>query len=250
MARTVFITGASSGFGFALAHLYAKAGDRVALAARRKERLDALADELRNAGGTALALVCDVSDRTAVHEAVRQCEAELGPVDLLIANAGLSKRVKARAFDAEVMDKVIRINLMGTVYCIEAVIPGMVERGQGQLVAIGSLAGYRGLPGAAPYCASKAALISMMESLRIDLRKEGIAVTTICPGYVKTELTANTTHPKPFMMELDRAAPIIYRAIERKVSEYAFPWPLSGAVKFGRFLPNAIYDRLVTKMTA
>lgn len=249
MSRVVFITGASSGFGSALAALYAKNGDTVALVARRRERIDALAAKLNAAGGNAKAYVCDVSEREQVHATVNACEAELGPIDLLIANAGVALRTRAVGFDATVVQQTFDVNLFGAAYCYEAVLPGMLARNRGHLVGISSLAGYRGVPGAVAYCSSKAALNNLLESLRVELYKSDINVTTVCPGYVKTEMTANVETPMPFLLELDDAAKRIYRAINRAKTEYAFPWPMALLTRFGRFVPNAIYDRLAGQFT-
>lgn len=246
MSKVVCITGASSGFGSALAALYAGNGDAVALLARRKDRIDALAEKLRAEGGKAVAISCDVTDRTAVHDAIKQCEIEFGPVDLMIANAGVALRTKAKSFDADVVRKTFEVNLFGVAHCIEAVLPDMIARNSGQLVAISSLAGYRGVPGAVAYCSSKAALNNMMESLRVELHKTNIEITTICPGYVKTEMTAEVETPMPFLLELDNAAKRIYRAINRSRSEFAFPWPMAFLTSFARLVPNAIYDRLAS----
>ncbi|CAN0525605.1 unnamed protein product [Laminaria digitata] len=246
MSRVVCITGASSGFGSALASLYAGNGDAVALLARRKDRIDGLAAQLRAEGRKAMAISCDVTDRAVVHDAIRQCESEFGPVDLMIANAGVAMRTKATGFDAEVVRKTFEVNLFGVAHCLEAVLPGMIARNSGQLVGISSLAGYRGVPGAVAYCSSKAALNNMLESLRVELHKTNIDVTTICPGYVKTEMTSEVETPMPFLLELDDAARRIYRAIDRSRSEFAFPWPLAFLTSFGRLVPNAIYDRLAS----
>ena len=132
--------------------------------------------------------------------------------------------------------------LMG---CFEAVLPSMLERNTGHLVGVSSLAGYRGVPGAVAYCASKAALNNLMESLRVELYNTGVHATTICPGYVKTEMTSEVTTPMPFLLDCDDAAARIYRAIDRTKTEYAFPFPISGLMRFARFVPNAVYDRLV-----
>lgn len=239
-----FLTGASSGFGAALAPLIAREGHAIALIARRKSPIDELALRIKNSGGTAIAICCDVGDRSAVREAVRQCEQELGPVTRLIANAGIGEATPAKGFNAEVVEQIMRINFLGAVYCIEAVLPGMIERAKGHLVGISSLAGYRGLKGTGGYCASKAAMISLFESLRIELRVHEVAVTIICPGFVKTDMTAKNRGPMPFLMDLDDAARIMHRAITHKKSRSTFPWQLAIIVKLGRFLPDAIYDRV------
>ncbi len=250
MKRVVFITGASSGFGSALAELYAEAGDAVALVARRAERIEAQAETLKANGGTALPLVCDVTDRAAVQKAVQACEAALGPIDLLIANAGVSISSSALSFNTEDLEWMYRVNVFGAAYCFEAVLPAMIARHDGHLVGISSLAGYRGLPGSIGYASTKAALTNLMEGLRAELRPHGVSVTTICPGFVKTEMTAKNKNKMAFLLELDDAARRMYRAIERKDSEYAFPWQLASVVKAGRFFPNALYDRIVSNVRA
>lgn len=245
MNQVIFITGASSGFGSALATLYAEAGCAVALVARRAERIETQAEALQAQGGTALPLVCDVTDRDAVRAAVAQCAATLGPIDVLIANAGVSRPSSALTFNTDDLEWMYRVNVFGAAYCFEAVLPAMTARRSGHLVGVSSLAGYRGLPGSIGYASTKAALTNMMEGLRVELRPHGVAVTTLCPGFVKTEMTANNKHPMPFLLDLEDAARRMFKAIARKDSEYAFPWQLAAVVKTGRVLPNALYDYLV-----
>lgn len=243
MAKKVtFLTGASSGLGWALAPLLAQDGDAVALAARRTTRLEELAGKIRAAGGEALCLTCDVTDRGSVRAAVDRCTNELGPVTRLVANAGIGGPTPASRFDGIRVEEILRTNVLGAVYCIEAVLPGMLERKEGHLVGISSLAGFRGVPGVSAYSASKAALTAMLESLRIELRPRGIFVTTICPGFVKTELTEKRKNKMPFLMELEDAAKSIHSAIRRRKRLHAFPWPFSAFVKSGRLLPAALYD--------
>lgn len=250
MSRITFLTGASSGLGAALAPLLAADGDTVILAARRAEPIEALANRIRADGGRALAVPLDVTDREAVRAAVRRVEQEIGPIDTMIANAGVADLTPIDRFDAAKVERIFRTNVFGAVYCYEAVLPGMIERRSGHLVGVSSLAGYRGLPGTGAYAASKAALTVLLESLRIEARAHGIAVTTICPGFVKTPMTAKNRHPMPFLMELEDAARHLHRAIRRKATEYAFPWPLASLVKGGRFVPNGLYDRLLANQRA
>src|SRR5262245_50640464 len=243
MKPVTFLTGASSGFGAALAPLIAREGHAIALVARRKGYLEELADRINKSGGNALAIGCDVGDASSIRNAVRECEATLGLVTRLIANAGIGVPTPANGFPDDVVEQIMRINFLGAAYCIEAVLPGMIERGQGQLVGISSLAGYRGLPGMAGYCSSKAALISMLESLRIELRKNNVAVTIICPGFVNTPITAKNPNPNSILMELDEAASIMYQSIISKKTRCTFPWQLATIVKMARAVPDSLYDR-------
>ncbi len=245
MSNVVFLTGASSGIGSALALLMAADGDRLVLTARRIEPLKALVERIREAGGQAMAVPLDVTDRSAVLAAVKQTESEFGPVDILVANAGIGDPTPGDAFDAERFEKIVRTNLLGAAYCVEAVTPSMVERKTGQIVGIASLAAYRGLPGAAAYCASKAGLLEMLQSLRIDLKPHNVKVTTICPGFVKTPLTDRNEFKMPFLLDLDDGAERIYRGIRSESSEVSFPFPLASAARLARFLPNWAYDRIV-----
>jgi short-subunit dehydrogenase len=241
-----FVTGASSGLGMGLALRFASQGHAVGLAARRTERLDELADRIRHAGGTALACPCDVRDRHQVHAAVARAEAELGPVDLLIASAGVGKMTSAQCLDSGDLEWILQTNVLGSAYAAEAVLPGMLDRRQGHLVAIGSLAGYGGLPKTAAYSASKGALKNYFESLRLDLRGTGVDVTVITPGYVKTELTAKNAHPMPLLMELDDAVDVMARAIRRRAPHCAFPRPLSTLTWLGQVFPRRLYDALAS----
>ncbi|MHB1194052.1 MAG: SDR family NAD(P)-dependent oxidoreductase [Longimicrobiales bacterium] len=244
MSRVAFVTGASSGLGAGLARRLARSGYAVALAARRLERLDEVARAVRADGGTALPLACDVREPDQVRAAVAAAVGALGPVDLLVANAGVSGMTRPEAFSARTVEDVMRTNFLGPVYAVEAVLPSMLARRSGHLVAVGSLAGYGGLPKSGAYSASKGALHNFFESLRLDLRGSGVDVTVITPGYVKTELTAKNDHRMPFLMELDDAVERIARGIERKEALVAFPLPLFSLVWLAQVLPAAIYDRI------
>lgn len=244
-ASVAFITGASSGIGAGLARRLAADGYRVALAARREVELTAVAADIAAAGGEALVVPCDVADRAQVRRAVERCRRELGDVDLLVCSAGISIMTRVEAFRARDIARVLEVNVLGSVYAIEAVLPGMLERRRGHLVGIGSLAGYGGLGGAAAYSASKAAQHNLFESLRVDLRGSGVEVTMITPGFVRTPLTADNRHAMPFLLDLDDAVERMARAIRRRRRLHAFPFPLSTVVRLGQILPRALYDRLV-----
>ncbi|NIP59696.1 MAG: SDR family NAD(P)-dependent oxidoreductase [Gemmatimonadetes bacterium] len=237
------ITGASSGIGEALARRLGAARP-VGLVARRAERLDALAGEIRRRGGRAVPFPCDVGEREEVHRAVVECEGTLGPVDLLVANAGTSENTLPASLNAARVERILRVNFLGAVYCVEAVLPGMLERDRGRLVAVSSLAGYGGLPLTAAYSASKGAMTNFFESLRIDLRGSGVGVTVVSPGYVRTAMTEGSPHSKPFLIEVEDAAERIERAIGEGKGSVAFPWPLAAFAWLARIFPRSLYDRL------
>ena len=248
MSNVAFITGASSGLGAGLARRLAADGWRVGLAARRVNRLEALAAEIEGRGGRASVCPCDVSDRAEVLAAVQRTERDLGPVDLLVANAGMSVMTRVHSFDAEAVERTLRVNFLGAVYAVEATLPGMLQRHTGQLVAMGSIAGYGGLPNTGAYSASKGALHNFFESLRVDLRGSGVDVTIITPGYVRTELTDKNLHHMPYLVELDRAVERISEAIMSRKRLLSFPRPLSTAVWLAQMLPAWVYDALASKV--
>ncbi len=243
-----FITGASSGFGEAFALRMAREGYAVALAARRRDRLRELAEEIESEGGSAGIYPCDVSEKEEVFGAVSRCRDELGPVDLLIANAGLSILTRVEDFDVEEVEYVLRVNLMGAIYAAGAVLPGMLERDRGHLVAISSVAGFGGLPKSAAYSASKAAMFNFFESLRLDLRETGVDVTVVSPGFVQTPMTDHNRHPMPFLMELEPAMDIMVRGILRRKKTVAFPWPLAAIAWTARVFPRVLYDGIAGRI--
>ncbi len=214
--RVAIVTGASSGIGRALALRLASTGYRVGLIARRGDRLEELVLEIESAGGTAFAAVADVGDRAALHRAFRDVEDAIGPMDVLVANAGFGMPTHLDPVNIDDIENTFRVNLMGVVYAIEAALPGMLARRRGQIVAVSSLAGDRGLPGEAAYCASKAAVNVYLQSLHADLRGRGICVTTVCPGFVQTEMTPLDATLTPFIISADDAARRIARLIDRR----------------------------------
>lgn len=246
--RTVFLTGASSGIGEALALALAKKGAILGLVARREELLLDLAARCEAVGGKALALPCDVVDPIAVQSAADKFREAHGHIDIMIANAGIGGNDPlTRSYDPASVKKLIDINLLGAVNSIHAVVPHMIEHGSGHLVAISSLAGFRGLPKSAAYSASKAAMTTFFESVRLDNLRNGIDVTIIQPGFIKTPLTSGRSNNMPFIMELEDAIPYFISAIEKKKKFLAFPFPLSLIVKLGRLMPAWLYDRVAGK---
>ena len=239
------VTGASSGLGRALSLALAGEGYAVGILARRRALLDELASEILDAGGRVSVLEADVADRASVRAAVHTVHGELGPVSLLVANAGVSSRGKRGSVDALEVERVMRVNFNGAVHCVEAVLPAMRERRAGHLVCVSSIAGYGGLPGAASYCASKAALTHYFEALRIELRGSGVDVTVLMPGWVRTPMTARSADTRPFLLELDEGTDAMLRAIKKRKRAYTFPWTLAAAVRAGRLMPRGLYDWLL-----
>ena len=238
----VFITGASSGIGRALAEHYAARGARLGLVARRGELLQGLAARWP------AQIVCyplDVTDVVALRAAGEDFIARFGVPDLVIANAGVSVgTLTEQAEDLAAIRRVMEINYFGMAATFSPFITAMRRAGEGRLVGVASLAGIRGLPGAEAYSASKAAVISYLESLRLELRDSGIKVVTLCPGYVRTPMTEVNPFPMPFLIPADEAARRLARAIARGRSYAVVPWPMGLVGKLLRLLPNALYDRL------
>jgi short-subunit dehydrogenase len=237
--QVAVITGASSGIGRELARVLAAQRCKVGLVARRAAELAALAAEVRAAGGTAAYAPADVSLREPTVAAIRAVAEQLGPVDLLIANAGVgAPTVLEPALNVADVEKMFRVNVFGVVYAIEAVLPDMLRRGGGHLVAVSSMAAYKGLPGESAYCSSKAAVNTFMEGLRIQLRGRGIAVTTVCPGFVRTPMTEANQFKMPFLLEADEAARRIVAALRRHRKVYNFPWRMALLMKLTAWLPD------------
>jgi NAD(P)-dependent dehydrogenase (short-subunit alcohol dehydrogenase family) len=238
--RIVLITGAGSGLGRQLARNLAAEGATIAAVDVKPEGLEALAGEL--AGKQIVWAVGDVTDRTSLRAAVMQLTDRLGPIDLLIANAGIGRETTALTFRAEDVEAQIRVNLIGVANSIEMVLPSMIERKSGHLVAISSLASYRGLPRMAGYCASKSGVNGLMEGLRMELRPYHVHTTIICPGWIRTPLTADIGVPKPFLLEVEDAARRIVEAIRRRDAYFAFPRPSLWRVRLLRWLPAGLSD--------
>jgi short-subunit dehydrogenase len=243
----VVLTGASTGIGHALALELSRRGYELALLARRGELLDALVAQLRT---RAVAIPCDVLDAEAVRAAVQRGESELGgPFDLAIANAGVSVPVSAANFKLDDAERVLRVNVFGVLYLYDAVIRSMIERGSGRFVAIASIAGLRGLPGAAPYSASKAAVQTLMEAMRIELKAYGVGVTTVNPGFIATPMTEKNRFRMPFLMRADEAAVIIADGIESGKRVVEFPRTMSLLMRTARIIPDALYELITAPYT-
>lgn len=243
----VFITGASTGIGSGLVRRFAETGYRVACCARRKQKLNDICKPLIDAGYEVLPIICDVQKKENMHEAVDLCFETYGQIDCFVANAGVSLPSHGHKLSSVVFDKTFATNVLGVIYGFEKVIPHFIKRRTGQLVSIGSLASYRGLPGASAYCSSKAALSSISESLRVDLRKYNVSVSLINPGFIKTPLTDKNRYVMPFLMPLNKGVDIIFKAIVTKKKIFAFPWQIAIPLRLSKLIPLWIYDSVIAR---
>lgn len=241
----VFLTGASSGLGEALARRYAADGACLGLVARRRDALTALCATLP---GSHLVLPADVGDAAELRAAAERYLDEVGVPDVVVANAGVSVgTLTEHAEDLEAFERVLRTNLLGMVATFQPFVEPMRARGSGRLVGIASVAGIRGLPGAGAYSASKAAAISYLESLRVELHGSGVRVVTVVPGYVATPMTAVNPYPMPFILPADEAARRIVAAIAAGRSYAVVPWQMGIVARLLRLLPNSLFDAVFSR---
>jgi short-subunit dehydrogenase len=248
MRPVVLLTGAARGIGRALASELGAHEYRLALIDVEAEGLVRAEDELRAEGVTVAARPADVRDREAVQEAVRALEGRVGPVEIVVPCAGVGTLMSVHDLDMPGLRTMLEVNVLGVAHTIEAVLPGMMARRAGHIVGISSVASFRGLPWMAGYSASKAALSTYLEGLRPALKLRGIAITTVCPGFVRTAMTADTPFRRPVrMLEPAEAARYIRRAIERRPRDYVFP--PSAAIGMGllRRLPNRVFDWMMDR---
>jgi hypothetical protein len=245
MPLRVVISGASGGLGLALARHYLERGATLAAFARRGELLQALSAEFP---GKVFCYALDVRDSPAVQHAASDFIERAGIPDIVIANAGVSVgTLTEHAQDIEAFQQVMDINVLGIVKTFQPFVAAMRAAQRGTLVGIASVAGFRGLPGASAYSASKAAAISYLESLRVELHGSGVRVVTICPGYIRTPMTAVNPYPMPFILDADDAAQRIARAIERQCAFAVIPWQMALVGRLLDCLPRWLYDSLFAR---
>lgn len=247
----VLVTGASSGLGREMARQLGARGWRVAITGRRDPDLQQTADQVKALGGECLPLVGSVTDKDTVGRHYAAIRGLWGGLDWAILNAGVGDSVDARRFNADTCHRVFATNLGGAVNWIEAVLPDMLGAHSGTIAGISSLAAFRGLPGAGAYSASKAALATLLESTRVDLRGTGVDVVIVCPGFIKNGGSAGSEQGKPFLLETEDGVRRILTGIDRKQRLVLFPWPLSFAMKYGvHNLPAFAYDWLMAKLAS
>ena len=235
--RRYWVIGASSGIGAALATELVRRGADVAISARRQDQLDDVS------AGTMTVVPLDVTDR----DAVRRAAAELDEIDVVVWCAGYWDQFEAAEWDADAFARHIEVNLLGLNNVLAATVPTMAQAGHGHIVGIASVAGYRGLSGAEAYGATKAAQINLLESLRASLSRRGVRVTTVCPGFVRTEMTAANKFPMPFLIDADEAATAIADGLEKRRTEIVFPLPMAVLMKAARLVPVRAWAALASR---
>lgn len=244
MALKIIITGASSGIGWALAEEYSKKYPdcKIGLISRNKKKLNSLHKLIHC---HSLPIVADVSKLKAIQKAAKLFNTQFGMPDIVIANAGISSGTLAEErCDHEIIQDIFNTNFHGVINTFQPFIKSFIRNKKGHFVAIASVAGIRGLPGAGGYSSSKAALINYMESIRIELRKKNIDVTTISPGYIKSSMTDVNNYPMPFILDTNVAAKKIIKFIDQKKRHVIFPWQMSIIGNILHILPNFIWDFL------
>lgn len=244
--RIAWVTGAGKGIGRALALRLARDGWTVAISARTQADLDAVASEA--AQGAIKGFPLDITDEAGTAKTVAAIETDLGPIDLAVLNAGTHVPVTLDAFSPEPFRKLLDTNVMGAVYGLTQLVPRFVERGRGRIAVVASVAGFRGLPSASAYGASKAAVINMCEALKPDLEAKGVELTLINPGFVETPLTDKNDFPMPFLITADKAADAIAKGLGRSGFEIAFPWRFAMLMKLLRILPDRLFFMLTRRM--
>jgi short-subunit dehydrogenase len=238
-----WVIGASSGIGAALAEELLQRGARVAISARRLDKLEAVSS------GRMTVVEADVTDRVSLDAAATRIGAELGGIDTVVFNSGFWQQMDVTAWDRDVFQRHVEVNLLGLNNCVGAVLPSMLQAGHGRIVGVASVAGYRGLAGAEAYGATKAAQINMLEALRAAVAGHGLDVTTVCPGFVRTELTARNKFSMPFIIEAEQAAKSICDGLQRGQMEIVFPLPMAASMKVARLLPVRMWAAISSRAT-
>jgi short-subunit dehydrogenase len=246
--QKALVTGASGGLGAAVAKKLAARGVEVWLAARRRPELETVAREIHEAGGRAHVLTLDLAQCDATAAAVERLDAEVGGIDLLIANAAIAGATAARPISRSTwqdVNRIIQTNLAGNLATVMPLVPKMLERGRGHIVGISSLAALSPNPRTVPYGASKAGLSYFLTAMGMELRPLGVFVTVVEPGFMRTPAAEGITEPMPFMVEVDRAAMLIDRAVQKKTRTLRFPLAMSTLQRLPGLLPAPMEERLV-----
>jgi short-subunit dehydrogenase len=243
---TVLLTGAAHGIGHATAVALARRGNPLGLIDRDAAPLEELAGKLKSDGAKVAHAAVDVTDRQALIRAVSDITNSIGPIDVLLACAGIGSLTLVPQLETTTLRQTLDVNIVGVAQSIEAVLPGMIARGRGHVVGVASVAGYRGFPWMISYSASKAALIAYLEAVRPGLRRRGVKVTTVCPGFVRTRMSADIPFQRPIkMIEPEVAARYLVRAIDRQPRNCVFPWDTRIGLAILKYMPDGFFDRLM-----
>jgi 3-oxoacyl-[acyl-carrier protein] reductase len=243
---TVLLTGAARGIGRATAEALARQGTPLGLIDYDGAELAELAGNLRRQGATVAIAAVDVTDRHALIRAVSDIVDVIGPIDVLVACAGIGTLTLVPDLDTQMLRRTLEVNVVGVAHSIEAVLPGMIHRGSGHIVGVASVAGYRGFPWMMSYSASKAALIAYLEAMRPGLRRRGVTVTTVCPGFVRTRMSTEVPYQRPVkMVEPEVAARHLVRAIKRRPRNCVFPWDMRIGLAILKYMPDSLFDLLM-----
>lgn len=246
--KNILITGASSGIGSALATLLSRAGNNVAILARRKHELLKIGAILTNDKSFVLPVECDVTNKEEVKTAIQKAKNAFGSIDIAILNSGVSYKNKIEEFDSELGKKTFDINVGGLMNCVEYLIPDMMEKREGTIVGVSSLAEGRGFTKSGFYSASKAAASIFLESLRNELHPYNIKVITVKPGFVKTPMTDKNEFKMPFLMSVDKAANIILKGLKKDKKIIQFPLQTVILAKTAKLMPDFLFDKIARKL--
>ena len=245
--KTVLLTGASSGIGYSLAKLLPKENCSIALLSRRENILNNLANELKISGVQVKAYKCDVGKIEEVRNTLDQVKKDFGKIDIAILNAGASSRADVRKFSSSTAKEIFEANTFGIINCIEQLLPDFINRKEGMIVGVSSLAESRGFSKSGFYNASKAAATLLLESLRVELKTHNIKVVIVKPGFVKTPMTDKNEFQMPFLLNVDKAAKIILNGIKKEKGIIQFPLPIVIGSKIIKYVPDWLFDFLMSK---
>ncbi len=246
--KTILITGASSGIGKTIAKELSKKDCNLILISRRKNFLDDLKKELGGSGNSILVIQCDVARKEEVVKVFERIESEKLKVDVAILNAGVGHEMKVENYNSGFAEEILNANFLGMIYFIEQLVPGFIKRKEGIIAGVSSLADNRGYSGSGFYCASKAAVSTYLEGLRVELKPHGVKVITVKPGYVKTPMTDKNKFAMPFLMPADKAAKIIVEGIREEKRIIQFPLPMVLLTRLIGLLPGSVYEFLATRV--
>lgn len=245
--KVVLLTGASSGIGYSLAKSLPKENCSLALLSRSKSTLDELVTEIKNDGAKALSYKCDVGNLDEVKHAFERIKNDFGRIDIAILNAGVSHRADVKNYSVEIARNIFDVNVFGIINFVEQLIPDFVQRKEGMIVGVSSLAEARGFPKSGFYNASKSAASLMLESLRVELKPYNIKVLTVKPGFVRTPMTDKNDFQMPFLMDADKAAKIIIDGIKKEKHIIQFPLTTVIGSKIIKLLPDWLFDYLMNR---